>query len=37
MAKIIPVYKSEDETDANNYRPTSLLSNYIDKHDLLYS
>ena len=28
MAKIIPVYKSQDETDANNYRPISLLSNF---------
>ena len=28
MAKIIPVYKSEDEADANNYRPISLLSNF---------
>jgi hypothetical protein len=26
IAKIIPVYKGEDETDASNYRPISLLS-----------
>ena len=25
-AKVIPVFKTEDETDANNYRPFSLLS-----------
>jgi hypothetical protein len=25
IAKIIPVYKGEDETDASNYRPISLL------------
>ena len=24
-AKVIPVFKTEDETDANNYRPISLL------------
>ena len=28
MSKIIPIFKSEDETNANNYRPISLLSIY---------
>jgi len=28
MAKIIPIFKSEDNTNANNYRPISLLSNF---------
>ena len=27
LSKIISVYKSDDEHDPNNYRPTSLLSN----------
>ena len=26
-AKVIPIYKADDETDPNNYRPISLLSN----------
>ena len=28
LSKIIPVYKSDDEYDPNNYRPISLLSNF---------
>ena len=27
-AKVIPVYKSDDETDPGNYRPIFLLSNF---------
>ena len=26
MSKIIPIYKADDETDPNIYRPISLLS-----------
>ena len=26
MAKVIPVFKNDDDTDPNNYRPISLLS-----------
>ena len=28
MAKIVPVYKADDDTDVNNYRPISLLSHF---------
>ena len=28
LAKIVPVYKSGEATDCNNYRPISLLSTY---------
>ena len=28
MAKIVPVYKADDDTDVNNYQPISLLSHF---------
>ena len=28
MAKVIPMFKAEDNTNANSYRPISLLSNF---------
>ena len=28
MSKIIPISKADDETETNNYRPISLLSNF---------
>jgi len=38
LSKIVPVFKSGDEHDANNYRPISLLSNFNRIFDkLMYS
>ena len=28
LSKIVPVFKSDDKTDPNNYRPKFLLSNF---------
>ena len=28
MAKITPIFQADDNTDANNYKPISLLSNF---------
>ena len=28
MSKIIPIIKADDETEPNNYRPISFLSNF---------
>ena len=28
MSKIIPIFKADDDTDPNYYRPISLLSNF---------
>ena len=45
LAKVVPVFKSQDEWDPNNYRPISLLSlfnrvfeklMYLDKYNSLY-
>ena len=36
MAKIVPVYKADDVTDVNNYRPISLLYHFnriFEKND----
>lgn len=31
MAKIIPISKADDNTDANDYRPISLLSSNVNR------
>ena len=40
LAKVVPVFKSEDALDPNNCRPTSLwetnVQSFLDKHSLLY-
>ena len=28
MSKITPIFNSDDECDANNYKPISMLSNF---------
>ena len=35
MSKIVPVFKSDDEYDPNNYRPISLLSNFNRTYEKL--